>query len=137
MELSDFIRQAAQEGDLLDQLQNQDIDEEQRRAIEEAPTKRDKLIAILQTVQDPEMPINIWDLGLIYRLDLTPAGGVSLDMTLTAPTCPVAGAMPEEVRKRIRHFAPECGEPEVNLVWQPRWHKDMMSEDAKLLLDMW
>jgi metal-sulfur cluster biosynthetic enzyme len=137
MELKDFIQTAASQDDLLQALQHQPLDEAQQHAIDTAPDLRSKIIAILQTVRDPEMPVNIWDLGLIYRLDFTPQGGVSLDMTLTAPTCPVAGAMPEEVKKRLQHFAPECGEPEVSLVWHPRWNKDMMSEDAKLLLDMW
>lgn len=137
MELQDFINAAAKEDHLLAELQNQDITAEQEQAIAEAPTYRDKLIAVLKTVRDPEIPVNIWDLGLVYRLEVTDAQHVAVDMTLTAPGCPVAGAMPEEVKKRIGKLAPETGAVDVQLVWKPRWHKDMMSDEAKLLLDMW
>jgi FeS assembly SUF system protein len=128
---------AAKEDQLLSELQNQDISAEQAQAIAEAPTYRDKLIAVLKTVRDPEMPVNIWDLGLVYRLEVTDRQDVAIDMTLTAPGCPVAGAMPEEVKKRINKLVPETRAVDVQLVWQPRWHKDMMSDEAKLLLDMW
>ena len=137
MELKDFINAAAKDDQLLDALKNQTISAEQKKAIAKATTYRDKLIAILKTVCDPEMPVNIWDLGLVYRLDVSDTHKVSIDMTLTAPGCPVAGAMPEEVKKRIAQLAPETDSINVQLVWKPRWDKDMMSDEAKLLLDMW
>lgn len=137
MELRDFIGAAAGNDELLEALHNQPLSEAQQAAITRAGTLRDKIVAILQTVQDPEMPINIWDLGLVYRLDVSAEGDAVIDMTLTAPGCPVAGAMPVEVEKRITRLAPEVRSVSVNLVWAPRWHKDMMSDDAKLLLDMW
>ncbi len=137
MELRDFIDAAAKNDELLEALHNQPLSDAQRTAIESAGSLREQIIAILQTVQDPEMPINIWDLGLVYRLDVSAEGDVAIDMTLTAPGCPVAGAMPAEVEKRIKALAPNVGSVSVNLVWAPRWHKDMMSDDAKLLLDMW
>lgn len=137
MELRDFISAAAKDDQLLHELQHQELTDEQRQAIAQAEAPREKVIAILKTVRDPEMPVNIWDLGLVYRLELPEADHVTIDMTLTAPTCPVAGAMPVEVEKRIRHWAPEMQTVTVNLVWEPRWNKAMMSEDAQLLLDMW
>jgi FeS assembly SUF system protein len=137
MELKDFINAAAKDDQLLAILQNQDISVEQEQKIAEAPTYKDKLIEILKTVLDPEIPVNIWDLGLVYRLDVMDIHKVEIDMTLTAPGCPIAGAMPEEVKKRITKLAPEIGAVNVQLVWKPRWNKDMMSDEAKLLLDMW
>ena len=137
MELKDFINAAAKDDQLLAILQNQDISVEQEQKIAEAPTYKDKLIEILKTVRDPEIPVNIWDLGLVYRLDVMDIHKVEIDMTLTAPGCPIAGAMPEEVKKRITKLAPEIGAVNVQLVWKPRWNKDMMSDEAKLLLDMW
>lgn len=137
MDLQDFINAAAKGDQLLAELQNQNISIEQEQAIAGAPTCKDKLIAILKTVRDPEIPVNIWDLGLVYRLDVVDKKTAKIDMTLTAPGCPVAGAMPEEVKKRITKLAPEIGVVDVQLVWKPRWHKDMMSDEAKLLLDMW
>lgn len=137
MELQDFINAAAKGDQLLEELQNQDISAEQEKAIADAPTYRDKLIAVLKTVRDPEIPVNIWDLGLVYRLDVSNEQRVAIDMTLTAPGCPVAGAMPEEVKKRINQLAPETVAVNVQLVWKPSWNKEMMSDEAKLLLDMW
>ncbi len=136
MELQDFIDAAAKDDKLLAELQNQPLTEEQEQAIETADTLEAKLIAILKTVRDPELPVNIWDLGLVYRLDVA-ENAVEVDMTLTAPACPVAGAMPIEVEKRIKRLAPEVKDVAVKLVWEPRWNKEMMSDDAKLLLDMW
>ena len=137
MELKDFINASAKGDQLLSELQNQDISAEQKQAIAAALTYRDKLIAVLKTVRDPEIPVNIWDLGLVYRIDVSDEQAVEIDMTLTAPGCPVAGAMPEEVKKRIIKLAPETAAVNVQLVWKPRWHKKMMSDEAKLLLDMW
>jgi len=137
MELQDFIKAAAKDDQLIVALQNQNISVEQQEEISKAQTYRDKIIAILKTVRDPEIPVNIWDLGLVYRLDVSDAHKVSIDMTLTAPGCPVAGSMPEEVKNRIIKLAPESNNINVQLVWKPRWSKDMMSDEAKLLLDMW
>ena len=100
----------------------------------EAP--RDAVIAALRTVHDPEIPVNIYELGLIYELRLAAAGKVAIDMTLTAPACPVAGAMPQQVADAVAGV-PGIAEVEVNLVWEPPWTKDMMSEEAKVALDMW
>lgn len=137
MELKFYVTPPQKDDQLLADLQNQEITAEQNQAIAEAPTYRDKLIAVLKTVRDPEIPVNIWDLGLVYRLDVSTENEVTIDMTLTAPGCPVAGAMPEEVKKRVNKLAPETATVDVQLVWKPKWDKHMMSDEAKLLLDMW
>ena len=96
---------------------------------------REAVIDALRTVCDPEIPVNIYDLGLIYRLDIGPDGNVSIDMTLTAPGCPVAGAMPGTVAEAVAAVE-GVGEVEVELVWEPPWSRDRMSEDARLALDL-
>ena len=101
-----------------------------------AVASRDAVIEALRTVHDPEIPVNIYELGLIYELRLAEDGKVGIDMTLTAPACPVAGAMPQQVADTVA-AVPGIGEVEVNLVWEPPWSKDMMSEEAKVALDMW
>jgi FeS assembly SUF system protein len=105
-------------------------------AADAPPPPRDAVIEALRTVHDPEIPVNIYELGLIYDLRLDAGGKVGIDMTLTAPACPVAGAMPQQVADTVA-AVPGVGEVEVNLVWEPPWSKDMMSEEAKVALDMW
>ncbi len=122
---------------LLHELQNQKLSDSQIAAIENAESFYDKVIAVLKTVHDPEISVNIWDLGLIYALDVSPDNDVSINMTLTAPTCPVAEAIPTEVEKRLKQLLPAIGKININMVWEPAWSKDMMSEEAKLILDMW
>ena len=93
-----------------------------------------EIVAALRTVYDPEIPVNIYDLGLIYRIGLSDDGEtVAIDMTLTAPGCPVAGSMPSMVEHSVRGMA-HAKEVTVNLVWDPPWDKDMMSEAARLEL---
>lgn len=102
----------------------------------EAAASESAIIDAMKTVYDPEIPVNIYDLGLIYRLDVAANGNVSVDMTLTAPACPVAGEMPGRVAEAVA-AVPGVGEVEVRLVWEPPWTKDRMSEDAKLALDIY
>jgi FeS assembly SUF system protein len=96
---------------------------------------RDNVIAALRTVYDPEIPINIYDLGLVYEVDLKPEGRVDIRMTLTAPACPVAGEMPGVVEDRVMQV-PDVSEVRVDLVWEPPWTRDMLSEEAKLQLGL-
>ncbi|HET7549073.1 MAG TPA: SUF system Fe-S cluster assembly protein [Usitatibacter sp.] len=96
---------------------------------------RDNVIAALRTVYDPEIPINIYDLGLVYEIDLKPEGRVDIRMTLTAPACPVAGEMPGVVEDRVMQV-PDVSEVRVDLVWEPPWTRDMLSEEAKLQLGL-
>ncbi|MBF0563520.1 MAG: DUF59 domain-containing protein [Alphaproteobacteria bacterium] len=89
----------------------------------------------MRTVYDPEIPVNIYDLGLIYSIRIHPDGNVVAEMTLTAPACPVAGHLPAEVARAVA-AVPGVGEVEVFLVWEPRWTPDRMSEAARVALDM-
>ena len=99
------------------------------------PAAWDAVVEGLRTVYDPEIPVNIYDLGLIYKLEIGPEGNVSVEMTLTAPACPVAGAMPGMVADAITKV-PGVGEVEVRLVWDPPWTPARMSDDARLALDI-
>jgi FeS assembly SUF system protein len=94
-----------------------------------------EVIDLLKTVFDPEIPVNIYELGLIYKVEITPENDVIVEMTLTTPACPVAESLPEEVRSRVAGVY-EINEVSVNLVWEPQWNMDMMSEEAKLQLGM-
>ena len=96
--------------------------------------KEDVIIKI-KTVFDPEIPVNIYDLGLIYNLDIDKNNNIAIKMTLTTPNCPVAGSMPESVGKAVSEIE-GMSSIKVELVWEPKWSKDMMSEDAKLALDI-
>ncbi len=96
---------------------------------------RQNVIAALRTVYDPEIPVNIYDLGLIYAIDLLPEGCVDIRMTLTAPACPVAGEMPHVVEDRVLQV-PGVDEARVELVWDPPWDRDRLSDEAKLQLGL-
>lgn len=100
---------------------------EERLKIEE------RIIDMLKTVFDPEIPVNIYDLGLIYKIDLQDDGEVIVDMTLTAPNCPAADFIMEDVRQKVDSVE-GVTQAVVNLVFEPEWSKDMMSEEAKLEL---
>lgn len=93
------------------------------------------VIEALKTVHDPEIPVNIYDLGLIYDVERFGDGSVKIEMTLTAPACPVAGEMPMMVAEAVAGVA-GVGEVQVELVWEPQWTIERMSEDARLALDM-
>src|SRR5690349_23669200 len=94
-----------------------------------------QLIAALKTVYDPEIPVDIYELGLIYKVDVADNMDVTVDMTLTAPGCPVAGEMPNMVRNALLGV-PGVGEVTVNMTFDPPWTPDRMSEEAKLELNM-
>ncbi len=94
-----------------------------------------EVAVVLQTVHDPEIPVNIYDLGLIYEIDIAEDGSIKIEMSLTAPACPVAGEMPGEVARAVAAL-PGAGVVSVSLVWDPPWTPERMSEDAKLALGM-
>jgi len=93
-----------------------------------------QIIDCIKTVKDPEIPVNLYDLGLIYKIDIK-NNNVVVDMTLTNPNCPVAGLMPKNVGKSIEKIK-YLKSVTVNLVWTPKWTKELMSEEAKLSLDI-
>jgi FeS assembly SUF system protein len=94
------------------------------------------IVEAMRTVHDPEIPVNIYDLGLIYETERLSDGDVKVLMTLTAPACPVAGEMPYDVAAAVSGVE-GVGEVEVMLTWEPAWTPDKMSEDAKLILNMY
>ena len=101
----------------------------------DAEELREPIIAALRAVHDPEIPINIYDLGLIYRIDIASNGDVAVDMTLTAPACPVAGMMPVMVKNAVARVE-GVGEVRVSLVWDPPWNQSNMSDEARLQLGL-
>ena len=100
---------------------------------EEKLKLEERVIEILKTVYDPEIPVDIYNLGLIYRIELHDDGTLDVDMTLTAPNCPAADFIVEDVRIKLDGIT-DIKEAHVNLVFEPEWDKDMMSEEAKLEL---
>jgi FeS assembly SUF system protein len=102
---------------------------------EELEAFGNELIAALKTVYDPEIPVDIYELGLIYKVDVADNKDVTIDMTLTAPGCPVAGEMPGMVKDALL-TVPGIGEVTVNMTFDPPWTPDRMSEEAKLELNM-
>lgn len=103
------------------------MDNEAKLKIEE------RIIDMLKTVYDPEIPVNVYDLGLIYKIDLQNDGELTIDMTLTAPNCPAAEFIMEDVRQKVESVD-GVKAAQVNLVFEPEWDKDMMTEEAKLEL---
>ena len=92
-----------------------------------------KIISVIETIYDPEIPVNIYDLGMIYNIKIDDSANADIQMTLTSPACPVAESLPGEVRLKIKSIE-ELNEVNIELVWEPPWNKDMMSDEAKLNL---
>lgn len=103
------------------------MDNETKLKIEE------KIVEMLKTVYDPEIPVNVYDLGLIYKIDLSDDGSLAIDMTLTAPNCPAADFIMEDIRQKIESID-GVTTAQINLVFEPEWDKDMMTDEAKLEL---
>ena len=97
--------------------------------------KEEQVIECIKKVMDPEIPVNLYDLGLIYEIKINDNNDIKIKMTLTNPNCPVAGTMPESVGKSVEKLS-NLNSIDVSLVWEPKWHKDLMSEEAKLALDI-
>ena len=96
---------------------------------------KNKVIEVIKKIYDPEIPVNIYDLGLIYKIEVENENKVNVDMTLTSPNCPVAESLPNEVKDNITKNEGVSG-VDLNLVWEPPWDKDKMSEAAKLELNL-
>ena len=109
---------------------------EETLAPEELDRLTDDIIAALKTVYDPEIPADIYELGLIYRVDIDDSHFVKIDMTLTAPGCPVAGEMPVWVENAVA-AVPGVAGVEVSMVFTPPWDQSRMSDEARVALDMW
>ena len=96
---------------------------------------KNKVIEMIKKIYDPEIPVNIYELGLIYDIHVDKDNNVKIDMTLTTPNCPVAESLPKEVKDSIMEIK-EVNKVELDLVWEPPWDKSMMSEAAKLELNL-
>lgn len=103
--------------------------------IESAMALEEAIVAALKTVYDPEIPVDIYELGLIYDIDVEAGNKVKVRMTLTSPACPVAGSLPGEVEQKVQGVA-GVEQAEIELVWEPPWNPGMMSEAARLELGM-
>ena len=99
------------------------------------PPLEDRITEALKSVYDPEIPVNIYELGLIYNVETDPEGQVKIAMTLTSPACPVAGSLPGEVQTKVQGV-PGVANADVELVWDPAWNPSMMTEAARLQLGM-
>jgi len=99
----------------------------------ETDVLRDKVIDVIKTIYDPEIPVDIYELGLIYRVDILPINNVQITMTLTAPSCPAAQSLPVEVDQKVREIE-GVNDVHVQATWDPPWDKSMMSETAQLEL---
>ena len=96
---------------------------------------KDKVISEIKKIYDPEIPVNIYELGLIYKIEIKDESEVVIEMTLTSPNCPVAESLPKSVKDNIKKIE-GVNEVELKLVWDPPWSKDKMSESAKLELNL-
>ncbi|WP_398472123.1 SUF system Fe-S cluster assembly protein [Tardiphaga sp.] len=107
-------------------------------ALDPAETERmgTEIVAALKTVFDPEIPADIYELGLIYKVDIKDDRGIDIDMTLTTPNCPAAEELPTMVENAVASV-PGAGIVKVNIVWEPTWTPDRMSDEARLVLNMW
>ena len=111
-------------------------DEQTARAgLSPAMQIRERIIAVLKTVYDPEIPVDIYELGLVYGVEVTDDGEVHVTMTLTTPMCPVAETLPPEVEEKVRNVV-GVTDVSLDLVWDPPWSMDMMSDAARLELNM-
>jgi len=125
MSILDWLHRADEaEAKALDEGRETDVDE-----------LKERVIAALRTIYDPEIPVNIYDLGLVYALEVSDAGVVNIRMTLTAPGCPVAQTFPGTVEQTVASV-PGVSEARVELVWDPPWTRERMSEAAQLELGM-
>ena len=112
--------------------------EEIEEVIEEPTDKtiEEEIIDVLKTVYAPEIPVDIYSLGLVYNIDVSESNDVHIEMTLTSPACPVAGTLPPEVEDRVKNEVSVVNGARVDVVWEPMWTPEMMTEAAKLELGM-
>jgi FeS assembly SUF system protein len=118
-----------------EEVREKDVGEQEVNRVDATPELETPIIAMLHTCFDPEIPVDIYELGLIYDIDIQPSGDVNIKMTLTSPGCPVAGSLPGEVEQKVGSV-PGVASATVELVWDPPWCMEKMSEAAKLQLGM-
>ncbi|MGJ4889789.1 SUF system Fe-S cluster assembly protein [Bradyrhizobium sp. HKCCYLS3077] len=118
------------------EVKTQTVETQSALPPEETERLSTEIIAALKTVFDPEIPADIYELGLIYKVDIKDDRSVDVVMTLTTPNCPAAGELPTMVENAIASV-PGVGVVNVNIVWEPQWTPDRMSDEARLVLNMW
>ncbi|CCD89473.1 putative protein involved in Fe-S cluster assembly, PaaD-like [Bradyrhizobium sp. ORS 285] len=118
------------------EVKTQSVETQSALPAEETERLSGEIIAALKTVFDPEIPADIYELGLIYKVDIKDDRSVDVVMTLTTPNCPAAGELPTMVENAIASV-PGVGVVSVNIVWEPQWTPDRMSDEARLVLNMW
>ncbi|MBR1600443.1 MAG: DUF59 domain-containing protein [Alphaproteobacteria bacterium] len=118
-----------------EQLQNFIADAGNSLKASQKKAKMFDIVEAIKTVSDPEIPINVYDMGLIYKIDQLDNGDLKIDMTLTAPTCPIAGVLPQQVADAAAAVT-GVGKVEVKLIWEPEWTPDKMTEEAKIMLEL-
>jgi len=111
---------------------------EDKQAPEQGEVKplRDRIVDVLKSCYDPEIPVDIYELGLIYEINIGEGNDVIIKMTLTSPACPVAESLPLEVEQKVNNI-PDINQAKVEVTFEPPWEKSMMSEEARLELGMW
>lgn len=107
----------------------------QKKPSDEKNASKEDIIEALKTVSDPEIMINIYDMGLIYNIDIAADGDVMIDMTVTAPTCPVAGILPQQAADAVA-LVEGVGKVEVKIVWEPAWTPERMTDEAKMMIEL-
>lgn len=112
------------------------MEKDQDNATDGAPDLEQKVIQVLKSCYDPEIPVDIYELGLIYEINISDARDVHIMMTLTSPACPVAETLPPDVEQKVASLE-EVNSAKVEITFDPPWEKDMMSEEARLELGMW
>jgi FeS assembly SUF system protein len=121
--------------DILSKKDNS-MEQDSAKELEAVKSLRDRIIETLKTCYDPEIPVDIWELGLIYEIRITEGNDVHIMMTLTSPACPVAETLPPDVEQKVRDM-PDVNSAKVEITFDPPWDKEMMSEEARLELGMW
>ncbi len=109
---------------------------EETTTIPQVKPMRDRIIEALKTCYDPEIPVDVWELGLIYEINIADGNDVNVQMTLTSPNCPVAETLPLEVEAKVAGI-PDVNSAKVEITFEPPWDKEMMSEEARLELGFW
>ena len=125
----------AEETPMGEALQNYVAKAGHDKPAEEKTATKEDIIEALKTVSDPEININVYDMGLIYNIDVRDNGDVFIDMTVTAPTCPVAGVLPQQAADAVA-LVEGTGNVEVKIVWEPAWTPERMSDEAKMMIEL-
>ncbi len=138
-----FFKKEKNQSETHDKNKNEVLDKQTEASAETTNSNKlskqefeEKIIQVLKSCYDPEIPVDIFELGLIYEIKIDDDSNVNIKMTLTSPACPVAGSLPGEVEMKIRSI-PEVKSVNIELVWSPPWDRDMMSDVAKIELGMY